>query len=363
MLILSFLVLVLLPLTASAWYLWTRAQDQYVSVMGFSVRKEDQKGGIDLLGGLGAFTSSGGASDQNILYQFIRSEDMVRAVNNTIDLKARFSAGWPRDFVYAYDPSGTIEDLVKYWNRQVTVLSDDKTGIITVKTAAFSPQDAKTIADAIYDASSKTVNRLSDQAREDATRYAREELNKAEQRVEEVRGRMTQYRTRTQLVDPKAEFESQMGILTQLQSQLAAALVAQDMLVENGTLESDPRFEQGKKKIGAIESRIQQERDKFSTSRDGPGGESYAKLVADYEQLTADRTFAEATYTAARATYDKALGEAQRQTRYLAAHIVPQLSEQSQRPNRPMVLALMALFLTLGWSILLLVYYSVRDRA
>lgn len=355
--------MVVTPVIATAWYLWARAQDQYVSVMAFSVRKEDQKAGLDILGGLGAFTSSGGASDQNILYQYIRSEDMVRAVGETVDLPARFSGGWPRDFMYAYDPSGTIEDLVDYWNRQITVLSDDKTGIITVKTAAFSPQDAKTIADAIYAASSTTVNRLSDQAREDATRYAREELNKAERRVEEVRNRMTDYRIRTQLVDPKAEFESQMGILTQLQSQLAAALVAQDMLVENGTRESDPRFEQGQKKIGAIESRIQQERDKFSTSRDGPGGESYARLVADYEQLTSDRTFAEATYTAARATYDKALAEAQRQTRYLAAHIIPQVPEQSLRPNRPMVLALMALFLTLGWSILLLIYYSVRDRA
>lgn len=363
MLLLSFILLVLAPLGTAAWYLWTRAADQYVSTTSFSIRKEDQKTSLDMLGSLSAFTSSGGATDQNILYEYIRSADMVREVGKTIDLKTIFSGGWPRDFWYAYNPEGTIEDLVDYWNRQVTVLSDDNTGIITLKVSAFTPQDAKTISDAIFAASSATVNRLSDQSREDATRYANDEMQKAEARVNDVRQKLTDYRTRTQLVDPQAEFQSQMGVLTQLQSQLAAALIAQDMLAENGTLQSDPRFEQGEMKISAIESRIAQEREKFSNSSNTTGGESYAKMVAEYEQLSADRAFAEATYTSARATYDNALAEAQRQTRYLAAHVMPQVPEQSLRPNRPAVLALLAAFLLLGWGILLLVYYSVRDRA
>ena len=363
MLLVSFLLLVVLPLAAGAWYLWMRAQDQYVSTMAFSVRKEDQKTGIDILGGFSAFTSSGGASDQNILYDYIRSPDMVREVGKTLDLERMFSGGWPRDFVYAYKPGGTIEDLVDFWNRQVRVLSDDKTGIITVKVAAFSPQDSKAIADAVFAASSAMVNALSDQARDDATRYAKAELDKAQQRVDDVRRQMTDYRTRTQLVDPRAEFESRMGILTQLQGQLAGALVSQDLLTENGARDNDPRVDQGKKRIAAIEARIKEERDRFSTAGEGPGGESYARLVAEYEQLTADRTFAETTFTAARATYDKALAEAQRQNRYLAAHIVPHMPEQSLRPDRPLVFALFGAFLLLGWGILLLIYYSVRDRA
>lgn len=363
MLLASFIILVLLPVLSAAAYLWIRADDQYVSTMAFSVRREDQKPALDFLGGITAFSSSTEASDTSILEDYIRSPDMVLEVMKTIDLPTRFSASWPRDFFFAYNPKGTIEDLVDYWNRQVTVINDDQTGIMTIKVAAFTPEDAQAIAKAVYAASNATVNRLSDQAREDATRYAREELQKAEARVDAIRNQMTEFRTRNQLVDPQAEFESRLGILTQLQSELASALVAQDLLVQNGVRETDPRFDQSTKRISAIKDRIEAERLKFSTDSTGAGGESYATLVAEYERMGSDRKFAEEAYVIARASYDQALAEAQRQTRYLAAHIVPNLPQQSLRPDRPLVLLIFAAFALLGWAILALIYYSVRDRS
>nr|WP_229582650.1 capsule biosynthesis protein [Paracoccus sp. S-4012] len=361
MLLASFIVLVLLPVATAAWYLWTRAADQYVSSMAFSVRREDQRSGVDLLGGITAFATSTAASDVNILEDYIGSPDMVQAVMERVDLPAEMARHWPRDFIYAYDPDGTIEDLVDYWNRQVTVINDDKTGIMTVRVAAFSPEDAQLIAQTVFDASSATVNRLSDQAREDATRYAREELDKAEARVRELQDQMTAFRTRTQIVDPQAEFASRLEVVAALQGQLAEALVAQDLLLENGARPQDPRVVQGEMRIGAIENRIEAERNRISTA-DAPGGASYATMVAEFERLAADRTFAEEALVATRAAYDLALAEARRQTRYLAAHIAPNLPQQSLRPDRPLVLAIFAGFALLAWSILALVYYSVRDR-
>ncbi|SFP31256.1 capsular polysaccharide transport system permease protein, partial [Paracoccus pantotrophus] len=72
----SFLALVVLPSLAWAGYLWLRAEDQYVSTVGFSVRKEQSTSSIDLLGGLAPLTGAGGsASDTDILYEYIRSQD------------------------------------------------------------------------------------------------------------------------------------------------------------------------------------------------------------------------------------------------------------------------------------------------
>lgn len=358
----SFVLCVVLPSLLAAGYLWTRAANQYVSTVAFSVRQTDQSSGLDLLGGLSAFTNTAATSDTDILYEYFRSPDMVTRLQERMDLPAMFSKAWPRDFWYAYDPDGTLEDLVEHWNRQVRVMNDDNTAIITVKVAAYAPEDARSIAQGIFDEGSRFINQLSDVAREDSTRYAREEVAKAEARVRDVRQEFVEFRTRTQIVDPAADFSAAMGVLAQLQAQLADAMVAQDLLRESGTREGDPRMEQAGRRIAAIENRIVQEREKFSADSAGPNGESYAKLVTEYERLMADRGFAEGAYTASRAALDIALAEAERQTRYLAAHIAPQLAQQSTRPDRPLVLGFFAGFALLIWAVGILIYYSIRDR-
>jgi capsular polysaccharide transport system permease protein len=84
--------------------------------------------------------------------------------------------------------------------------------------------------------------------------------------------------------------------------------------------------------------------------------------VSEYERLQVDREFAEQAYVAALAAYDTALAEARRQSRYLAPYVRPTLAESSQFPERLTLLALVALFLTTGWAIAVLIYYSLRDR-
>ena len=54
--------------------------------------------------------------------------------------------------------------------------------------------------------------------------------------------------------------------------------------------------------------------------------------------------------------------EASRQSRYLATYIRPTLAEDSEYPKRGMFALLAGLILLMSWSILVLIYYSVRDR-
>ena len=84
----SFLLAVLLPLAASVYYLYARAADQYHSETAFSVRSEET--GIAAAAGLlGALTQvgSGSASDTDILFDFIRSQEIVEAVDARLDLR------------------------------------------------------------------------------------------------------------------------------------------------------------------------------------------------------------------------------------------------------------------------------------
>lgn len=362
MILASFLALVLVPGVLAAGYLWLIAVDQYASVVGFSVRSEESAAG-SATGLLGQLSQLSGASsaDTDVLYEFIQSQEMVSKINARLDLRGLYAQPHSRDPVFAYNPKGTIEDLVDYWSRMISIAYDSSTGLMEITAFAFDPQDAQHIAQAVYDECTRRINELSDIAREDATRYAREDLNTAVERLRTAREAVTAFRMHNLIVDPTADIQSQMGLLNTLQGQLAAALIDIDMLRET-TREGDPRMTTLERRIEVIQSRIADERSRFGAGGKGPGGEDYATLVAGFERLDVDRQFAETAYMSALAAYDAALAGAQRTSRYLAAHIKPTLAESSRYPERWVILGLGLLFAFLIWATGVLVYYSVRDR-
>lgn len=358
-LLLSFALVVLLPIAMSALYLWGKAVDQYASTVGFSVRREEMNSAMDLLGGLTGLSKSS-SSDTDILYEFLQSQKMVADIQAQLDLRAMWSKPIS-DPVYRFDPKGSIEDLVDYWSRMVRVSYDSSTGLLEVKVLAFAPQDATAIATALLAESSEMINDLSAAAREDAIRYARDELQTAQDRLKSARETVTKFRTLHQLVDPSTDVQSQAGLVGSLQNQLAEAQIEVDLLTDS-TQDSDPRMMQAKRKVQVIEARIAAERQKVGASSDGAGSEAYAKLVGDYERIAVDREFGERSYLAALAAYDAAEADARRKSRYLAAHIMPTTAEVSRYPQRGVVLAMIALFLSLAWAIGALVVYSLKDR-
>lgn len=356
-LIALFVIIVCLPIAGSAYYLWGRAVDQYASTLGFTVRKEETASPSDLLGGLSSL-STAGASDTDVLYEFIQSQELVQSIDKKLDLRGQFSAHADQDPIFSFDNDGTIEDLVSFWRRMVHISYDSSSGLIEVRTHAFSADAAHDIAEGILEESSLMINRLSAIAREDTTRYAREDLEQSVDRLKQAREAITEFRSRTQIVDPSTVLQGQIGILTTLQQQLAEAYIELDLLKET-TRAADQRVVQVERKIEVIQDRIDQERSKFSV---GEGGQDYATIVSEFERLTVDREFAEQTYTAALTNFDIARAEAQRQSRYLAPYVQPTLAEKSQYPQRFVILGLVALFSLLAWAIVTLVFYSLRDR-
>lgn len=362
LLLASFVAMVLLPMGISAGYLWTRAVDQYASYVGFSVRTEEIGSAIELLGGVTELSGSS-SSDTDILYKFLQGQELVANIDAELDLREMWSRADPAvDPIFAYEAPGTIEDLVAHWERKVAIYYDSGSGLLDLRVLAFAPRDAQAIAEAIFDKSSAMINELSTLAREDAIRYARDELDQAVVRLREARVALNAFRNRTQIVDPTIDTQSQMGLLTNLEAQLADALIEVDLLRET-TRPGDPRITQGELRVEVIERRIDEERRKMGLG----GGSSdersvFADLVGEYETLAVDLEFAQQSYVAALAAFDAARNEARRQSRYLAAHIRPTLAERAEYPERGFLLGLITLFSFLAWSITALVAYSLRDR-
>lgn len=373
--ILGFLLVVAFPSILSGVYLYTRAVDQYVSTLGFVVRSENAPSGADLLGGMTglAALSGGSSSDTDILYEYLQSQTLVRAIDEQLDLENLWGAPHKTDPVFAYNPAGMIEDLHSYWPRMVRIIYDSGSGLITLNVHAFDPESAQDITRAIERESSRMINDLMGIARGDRITHAQAELTRAESRLADARGALTMFRARNNMVDPLQDLQGEIGVIHQLQTQLAEEMIGLDMLrgqqskaadagqTKHRAKVTDTRIIQGENRVAIIEKRIATERRKFGTDTDG-AGRDYATLTGNYERLAADRDMAQASHITALAAYDVVRSEAQRQSRYLAAYTAPTLAQRSTYPNRPMMIALIAASLALAWSVITLVGYSLRDR-
>lgn len=345
-----------IPAATSGVYLGWFAADQYVSQLGFTVRREEPPLAPNIFGGLAQISGSA-TSDTDILYEFIQSQELVAEIDRRVDLRHIYKR--PGDPVFALRAGATIEDLVAYWRRMVRLYYDPGSGLIEVEVRAFAPTEAQRVAEELLSASSEMINRLAAIARADTTRQAREEFDAAASRLRSARQAVTLFRNQNRIVDVSADLNGRMGVLGSLQEQLAEAMISYDMLGKTAQ-EGDPRLQQAKARIDVIEARIDGERGKLGG--EGNGGRAFADLVGEYEGLQVDLEFAEAAYLSARSGLDAVLSEARRQNRYLAAFVRPTLAQASHQPDRLGIWTLLSLGLVGSWGLAVLTIAALRDR-
>jgi capsular polysaccharide transport system permease protein len=209
--IISFLALVVIPLIAALSYLIVVAKPQYHSISGFTVRSQEESGASDLLGGLTQLAGGSVASDNDIIYEFIRSQEMVQAVDERLDLRSHYTQHWPDDWFFALWEDASLEDLLWYWNRVVGVSFDQGTGLIEVQTKAFDAETAQALNQAIVDVSLERINDLNLVARREAMQYARTDLEEALEQLKAAREALTNYRTNGRHEQPSAGARLRLG--------------------------------------------------------------------------------------------------------------------------------------------------------
>jgi len=121
-----------------------------------------------------------------------------------------------------------------------------------------------------------------------------------------------------------------------------------------------------RQRVASIEARIAEERARIGDGLVGdaanPDDRAFADRVARYEELVVDREFAQNAYIAALASFEQAQVEARRQTRYLAPHIRPTLSQDPEYPQRALMALAVFAVAAVVWAVMVLVLYNIRDR-
>ncbi len=202
-LILSLALVIALPVLLTTIYLTVFAQPQYASQVGFTIRQEETGNASDLMGGLSGLLGSPVQGNADLLFEYVQSQEIVERIDAGFDLIAHYSETWPLDPVFSIWPSALIEDAHWFWNRMVRLTYDKATGMMLVQVRARDPASAQQLAQLIVSESELMINRLNEAARRDTTRNAEADLDAALERLRSARQALSEFRARTQILDPQ----------------------------------------------------------------------------------------------------------------------------------------------------------------
>lgn len=354
----SFFLMVVLPTIIGALYFAFVASPQYMSEFRFSVRPTD---GANMSSSVAADTALA-MSNSYIVSDYALSRDAVEALEKSVGLRDIYSNDTTDRFSRLGD-NVSLERLVDYWRKRVTTSYDIMTGINTIEVTAFSPQDALKVSMALRALCEKLVNDISEKARQSQMAFAKNELDRSEARLKEVRQRETELRSGQKSIDVRKDAEGQIVLNNKLRTDLAE-LEAQYSALSSYMDPTSPRLTVLKNQIGAAKEQIANLQSQISETDTGnPDALDGAQLVTKYDQLQTDVDIATKLYQSSLTNYENARMRASNNQTYLATYVQPGLPEIASYP-RVFVDTLLVLLSAFGiWVVSTLIYYSIRDHA
>lgn len=354
------IAVIAVPWAIATLYLFVFAADRYVAESMIVVRQEGAATAIPT--GADALSAMFGSSvasreDQYMLQAHILSMDMLRQVDEKLDLRQAYSE--PKlDFVFALSKGASREEFLDYYRNRVDVNVDDTSGLVTIRTQAFTPEIAQAINREVVAISEQFINESSHRLAREQMAYAESELQSARAKLDEVRSRVLEFQERNSILDPTAQAAASSGLAAQLQAMLArheAELKGLQAFLNDDAPQ-----------INALEAQIagirQQLRDEMRGSVNSVDGTSLNVIAGEYQELLAELEFRSDAYKGALVGLETARIESTRKLKSLVLVESPALPESGEYPLRFYTMITLLLALTLIYGIVRLVIATIEDH-
>lgn len=354
-----FWAIVGLPTLLAGVYYFGIASDLYMSEAKFVVRGPAKA----QVGALSALLDSAGppptTEDTFAVHEYLKSRDVVRRLEREDDLRAILSrpegdliSRFPGIFYWRND----FEALYKAYSHFVTIDIDSGSGVSTLEVKAYRPEDAERIAQALLKLSEQLVNTLNERARRDALAVFQREVETTERHIEQIQARLTAYRVKEKMLDPKSAAAGPLALLGQMNTQLADAEAKLAEIMRNSP--NSPQIRLVKTRIATLQRLIADERGKITGDSN-----SVASALSEYERLDVQQRLDEKQLASAFASLEAARLEAQRQQLYLETIAQPNLADYPLYPKRFASFATVVVVCLLTYGIAWLLLVSVREHA
>lgn len=356
-----FWAIVGVPTLVAAVYYFGIASNLYMSEADFVVRGPGTEKSMSIASMMSSSSSGeqAGQDEALIVQKFVMSRDVVQKLARHDDLRAVLDrpegdsvTRFPGMFFWRND----FEALYKAYSRFVEVDIDGETGVSVLKVKAYRPEDAEKIAQALVTYSEHLVNELNDRTRQDALRSFEQEVDETQDHIADIQARLTAYRVKQQMLDPKTAAEGPLKLLEVLNTERADAQAKLADSMKNSP--NSPQVPLFRTRIVSLDRLIAEERTKITGD-----GNSVAAAETEYERLDEARKLAETQLASAYKSLEAARLDAQRQQLYLETIARPNLPDFPLYPKRVLSFSLVLASCLLAYGIAWLLVASVREHA
>ncbi len=357
--IVSFAIIVALPVIVAAFYLMAVASNRYTSEFRVAIRTVEPLHGVGIPALLGLSGASQTGNNSHAVTQYLQSWEAFAELDKLVHLRPIYSAN-AIDWWSRLDASEPVEVAVRYWRRMTSAHYEASTGTIIVGVTAFSPEDALNVARMALSISEALVNRMSQRVRLDTVGFAEAEVTKAEQRLIAANQALRQLRDKEHILDPRKEAEASLALASRLREEISRLRI--ELVLQRSSLNENSLAVSGTKdRIGALEKELERVNSEV-TSAPSSNAKPLSGIIGTFDQVENDRVFAEKAYQSALSSLETARMDASRQQAYLATIVQPDLPQEPSFP-RPISGTASVLLVTLMlWGIFLITVFAIREH-
>jgi capsular polysaccharide transport system permease protein len=362
----SFLLVVALPTFCAILYFGFIAADQYVVESEFTVSagESPMRDGVDSLSGVPVQLI---IQDTQIITNFLHSREIVDELSKRINLKAIYSRDWA-DALSRLNPKAPIERVVKYWERVSHSTIKLPGGLVKFDVRAFSPEDAKLVADTTLALCEELVNGLNARINRDAVSMAQAEFQHATEELTKTLAAEEVARNQSGILETKMSAEAISGLVRQLKSSLLDLSGAYDAQLRYMGADAAPMREL-KSRIDVLKLQIAKVESQLTTSPGAAvdaaaveGDSTVSAAMMTFGELGARQKAAEQMYENAATALEHARIASEFKLIYLKVYVQPSVPQESEYPSRKLNIFLVALGSLAAWGFLAAIGSLVRNN-
>lgn len=351
--------IVIIPMILAIVYYVLLADSRYVSQAQIAVRQTNGEPGQAVPGLAMMLTGTNPTSREETLYlrEYIRSQDMLDALNAQLHWSDHFAGRW-RDPLYWLSADATTEDQLSFYRRLVNAQFDEETGLLAVTVEALDPEFARISLEFVLKTSDMFVNELSHRMAREQVRFAEDELARAHRDYESQRDRILDFQRQNQFLDAGEAAKNRAAIIGELEARLVT--VHAELKALRARLRGDaPAVRTKQTEIRALEQQLAVENKRLLSDQ---GQNNLNVVAAQFRKLEVDGKISEETYKLAVVALQSARIEASKKIRSLVTVVSPNLPDEALYPRRLYNLFTLLIVLLLVYGITRFIIASIEDH-
>lgn len=333
------------------WSIW--ASDRYVSKANVVL----QSASLPLPSlNVSTLLKGGGSHDLLLLREYLLSVDMLKALDEELDLRGHYSDP-SIDWFSRLAGDAPLERFHLYYQKRVVVELDEYAQVLRIEAHAYDPEMAQRIASLLLQAGEQHMNAMGQRLADEQVRFIEHQVTDLGARLEHARDALIAYQNEHGLISPTGAVESISAVVSKLEVELASLNARRRAVGASQSASSAEMIAIGNQ-INAVQRQIQIEQSRMAARSGG----ALNQVSAEYEKLRLNTEFALEMYSNALAALESTRVEAARtlkQVSILQSPTRPEYATAPRRLHNVAVLGILALLLGLVSHLLVAI---IRDH-